>query len=175
MGLPRDPQPVKLFAGFIFRDEKTVNAARSELSVRYGASDLESPVFPFIHTDYYDEEMGKPLYRKFVSFSTLIPPNTLSSVKLFTNSVEERHVSGTLRTINIDPGYLDLAKVVLASTKDFVHRIYIGRKIYAEVTLFYRNKSYCSWKWTYPDFRSRRYRDFFGQMRALYARQIKRQ
>lgn len=172
MGFPRDPQPVKLFFGFIYADAKTCAAAERVLSRRFGRFDAESAVFAFRHTGYYEREMGSRLYKKFVSVRRLIAPGRLSGVKNFTNTVETGFASSGRRSINIDPGYVDLAKVVLASTKDFVHRVYIGRKIFAEVTLFFQDKQYRPWKWTYPDFRQNRYREFLKDVRSIYAQQI---
>ncbi|MCG8431397.1 MAG: DUF4416 family protein [Candidatus Omnitrophica bacterium] len=173
MGILRDPHAVKLVVGFIFKDVPVLEDSESALYARFGAPDAQSPIYTFMHTDYYRREMGDNLRKKFVSFRKLISPGSLASIKRFTNTVESRFSHQGTRRINIDPGYLDSARVVLASTKDFVHRVYIGRKIFAEVSLFYRDKQYRAWKWTYPDFRQKKYRDFFGYVRDIYTTQLK--
>ena len=80
---------------------------------------------------------------------------------------------GISRIINIDPGYLDLSKLILASTKDYKHRIYLTKGIYAEVTLFYQDKTFCPWEWTYPDYKTGEYIEIFNRIRQIYAEQIK--
>jgi len=74
------------------------------------------------------------------------------------------------RPLNLDPGYLTEAKLVLASTKDHAHRIYLGRGIYAEVTLHYQNGRWQSHDWTYPDFQRPDYHLFFSQCRDFFRR-----
>ena len=172
MGSLREPVPVKLFTGFIFSDETVLHAATNALLEHFGPADAESGIFTFTHTTYYEQEMGPHLQKKFISFQSLIKPDHLASVKHITNDIETRYVRENSRAINIDPGYLDLAKIVLASTKDFAHRIYIGNGIWAENTLFYREKSYRPWEWTYPDFRTEQYIGFFNHIRTMYGKQI---
>lgn len=163
----------KLIIGFIFKEEAALNKAKSILQKRFGKIDFESQTLAFNHTTYYEKEFGKDLKRRFISFKKLISPSDLPEIKIYTNRVEKKLSSGLSRLINIDPGYLDLAKLILASTKDYKHRIYLERGIYAEVTLFYENKSYRPWEWTYPDYKSSEYIAIFNQIRDIYARQIK--
>ena len=99
-------------------------------------------------------------------------PQQIAEIKVLTNKIEEKLSSAGKRLVNIDPGYLDLAKLILASTKDYSHRIYLGKGIYAEITLSYQGKSFQGWQWTYPDFRTTEYRNIFNQIRELYAGQI---
>ena len=173
MGAIRKHQPVKLFVGFIYKDDEVPARAQKVLSLRYGAVDVSSPVFPFHHTTYYEREFGIGLKRRFVAFERLVAAESLADVKLRANALERKYAAGPARAINIDPGYLTLAKVVLATTKDFTHRLYIGKSIFAEVTLAYRDKGYKPWEWTYPDYSSKEYLDFFHQLRSRYAGQIK--
>ena len=128
----------------------------------------------FGHTDYYRDEFGEGLSRKFLGFSSLITPEKLSEIKVLTNRIEDKFRKEGRRLINIDPGYLDMAKLVLASTKDFMHRIYLDRGIYAEITLSYQNKSFRSFDWTYPDYRSKEYIDIFNEIREAYRQQIEK-
>ena len=173
MGLIIKHPPVKLFMGFIFADESYVFKANQILIKRFGAIDLESETLDFVYTDYYKKEMGEGLKRRFISFKKLIPPDILPEIKIFTNRLENRLSTQQRRNINIDPGYLDMAKVILASTKDYSHRIYIKRGIFAEVTLFYQNKEFQPWPWTYPDYKTKDYREIFNKIRQLYIQQIR--
>lgn len=148
---------------------------RGLLTKRFGKIDFESAVLDFGHTKYYREEMGEGLKRRFISFSRLIRPSRLAAIKLLTNKIEQKMCAGRPgRVINIDPGCLGLAKLVLATTKDHSHRIYLSKGIYAEVTLFYRDKSFRPCEWTYPDYRTQEYADIFNEIRAIYAKQLRR-
>ncbi|MDD5692711.1 MAG: DUF4416 family protein [Candidatus Omnitrophica bacterium] len=169
MGKTRKYNPVKLVIGFIYKDEAVFVKAENKLKKRFGAIDLCSPALDFNYTDYYETEMGRGLKRRFVSFRRLIRPEELYRVKLYTNRLECRFLSAGCRPINIDPGYVDMAKLVLASTKDYAHRIYLRKGILAEVTLSYRENSFSPNDWTYPDYRSPEYIAIFNQIRKLYA------
>ncbi len=173
MGSIRKTQPVKLITGFIFKNEKILLKAESILRRYLGEFDFQSDIIPFTHTNYYEKELGKDLLRKFVSFKKLILPGKLSKIKILTNKIEVKLSYLPNRLINIDPGYVDLAKLVLASTKDFMHRIYLDKGIYAEVTLSYQDKNFKHWDWTYPDYRSPEYIAIFTKIREIYSRQIK--
>lgn len=173
MGQIRKSQPVKLIAGFIFKDDLMLKKAIAALEKQFGKVDFRSPVLPFNHTDYYENEFGSNLKRAFVAFKSLISPDSLPKIKIISNKIERKNLSGLNRVINIDPGYVDLAKLVLASTKDFTHRINVGKDIYAEVTLFYEHKSFRPRDWTYPDYRSQEYIAIFNEIRDIYAGQLK--
>jgi hypothetical protein len=175
MGKVRKHNLTKLIIGFIFREESAFDKAKSVLKKRFGTIDFESQTLPFKHTDYYEREFGGGLKRKFISFRKLILPQNLTKLKLFTNKLEHKLSRGKFRLINIDPGYLDLAKVILASTKDYKHRIYLNRGIYAEVTLFFQDKSFRPWDWTYPDYRTDEYSEIFNCIRDIYVKQISKQ
>ena len=154
MGTARDPAPVKLICGFIFRQEKDLHAALKKLEHAFGRTDFKSRALPFSCTDYYCEEMGTGLSRVFVSFKKLILPGKLAAVKAAANRIEASLSARGRRRVNLDPGYVDLAKLVLATTKDFSHRIYLDKGIFAEVTLTFRGRSFCAYDWTYPDYRT---------------------
>ena len=173
MGKITPAKPVKLIVGFIFRDKQAFNKARLILIRRFGKIDFESDPIPFSMTDYYQEEFGDGLSRVFLSFNKLILPQQLPGIKILTNKIEDKLSCRGRRLVNIDPGYLDLPKLVLASTKDYVHRIYLDKGIYAETTLCYQGKSYQAWQWTYPDFRMSGYIGIFNHIRDLYAEQIR--
>jgi hypothetical protein len=173
MGIIRNPLPAKLFAGMISPEPTLFDACSNLLIESFGPLDYESGVMPWDTSDYYRDEMGKSLYRKFIFFRDLVDPGRLAAVKLFTNSLEGRYVlkdaDRPRRRINIDPGYVTEAKVVLASTKDFSHRLYIGDNIYAEVTLRYGSKerSFTACDHTYFDFRTDAYRILFNKARDV--------
>jgi hypothetical protein len=159
---------VKLVAGFIYKDEAFFLKAREKLKKRFGKIDFESALLSFDYTDYYEAEMGKQLKRKFISFSRLIPIEDLYRIKLYTNRLEVKISAGKFRQVNIDPGYIDLAKLVLATTKDYAHRVFLRKGIFAEITLSFRGNSFSANDWTYPDYRSKEYIDIFNQIRKLY-------
>ncbi len=169
MGKIKKYNPVKLILGFIYGDEAVFIQARSKLKIKFGKIDFQSGVLDFNYTDYYKKEMGDGLKRRFVSFSKLIPIGDLYRIKLYTNRLEAKFLNASSRLINIDPGYMDKAKLVLASTKDYAHRIYLQKGIFAEITLSYRGNSFSPNEWSYPDYRSKEYIDIFNQIRALYA------
>jgi hypothetical protein len=166
MGGIRQAERVKLICGMISADETLMTQVETELAGRFGGIDLRSDLMPFDYTDYYEKEMGAGLFRRFVSFATMIDPVELADIKVVTNSIEQRLARGTgKRTINLDPGYVTPAKLVLATTKDFSHRIYLRDGIYAEVTLNFRKSGLTFFDWTYPDFKSGRYNDFLAEVR----------
>ncbi|MBE0477953.1 DUF4416 family protein [Candidatus Aerophobetes bacterium] len=175
MGKIRFPLPAKLITGIIFSEDKFFVKTKDKLTNEYGEVDFESHKIPFTYTDYYQEEMGEVLWRKFLSFKSLIAPEKIVGIKLFTNKLEEKFVfPGTSkRKVNIDPGYLTLARLVLATTKDFSHRIYLGEGIYGEVTLRYsKDKGFQSQEWTYSDYRSAEYLQILNFIRSIYQKQI---
>lgn len=173
MGQIKRHPPVKLIIGFIFKEEGILNKAKAILERRFGRIDFTSQTLTFAHTAYYEREFGKDLKRAFVSFQKLIPPQNLPRIKIATNKIEHKLSVDKRRLINIDPGYLDLSKLVLASTKDYKHRIPLNKGVYAEVTLFYQDKSFQSWVWTYPDYKTAEYIAIFNKIRGIYAGQIK--
>ncbi|RJP19813.1 MAG: DUF4416 family protein [Candidatus Abyssobacteria bacterium SURF_5] len=177
MGQVQTPRPVKLLVGMLAGSPALFAIAEKELIQKFGAVDVASELIPFDFTNYYAEEMGPNLLRKFVAFESLINPKELAPAKLYTNEVE-REISQRLgserRLINLDPGYIALSKLVLASTKDYSHRIYLGDGIFAEVTLHYANRRFNPWPWTYPDYKTEAYLHFFESVRSRYLETLKR-
>jgi len=185
MGKVKQPLPVKLIVGMISGEENLFDEVEKELSQKFGPLDFKSPVLSFYYTDHYEKEMGTGLKRKFISFQNLIDPAKIVEIKLFTNQLEENFLyhsnqlkensssNSTHRRINLDPGYLTLSKLVLATTKNFQHRIYLRKGIYAEITLkFKKGRSFEPWEWTYPDYKSKEYLNIFNHLREIYNRQI---
>lgn len=168
MGILTHPHDVNLIAGIFSRDTETLARAKSSMKSMFGPTDMESPITDFTHTDYYAKEMGPSLKRQFLSFEKLFSLKGLYAVKLKTNRMEEEFARDGRRTVNIDPGYIDLAKLVLFSTKDYSHRVFLDEGIFAEVTLFYKDKSFTPWPWTYPDYRTDSYKELFNRIRDIY-------
>lgn len=157
----------------ISRDVDLMSRAIRLLSEYAGATDEVSDVWPFDSTDYYELEMGENLKRRFVSFEQLINPDGLADTKILTNDLERRiaydcGLPETQRLVNLDPGYVTLSKLVLATTKDFSHRVYLRDGIYAESTLHYEGEKWIAWPWTYPDYADERYHGFFDRVRGRY-------
>jgi hypothetical protein len=176
MGQVRNVAPVKLFVGILSSIEPAALQAEEALVSLFGEIDLRSESCPFDLTTYYDTEMGVPILRRFVAFERLIEPSTIASVKVRTNELElatAREHTRVARPVNLDPGYLELSKIVLASTKNFYHRILVANGIYAEVTMHYEEGAWRSFPWTFPDFRDGRYSRFFDALRARYRVQRK--
>jgi hypothetical protein len=174
MGQRRPPAKVKIIAALLSADsglfEKTKNLLEKRLR---NQADYESGEMDFIHTDYYRAEMGEGLKRKFLAFKKHVPPDGLYKIKIISNLIEKSLASEGRRRVNIDPGYLDLSKLVLFSTKDYTHRVYLAKGIFAENTLFYKGGTFNPWPWTYPDYRTRDYVDIFNEIRALYKKNIR--
>lgn len=173
MGKIKKELPVKLICGFIFSDEAALDKLIRILSCKFGSIDFESKEIIFDYTGYYENELGAGLKRKFVSFKRLICIHGLSAVKIYTNRLEGKFGINGKRRINIDPGYIDAAKLVLATTKDYSHRICLAKGIFAEVTLSFKGTSFTSMEWTYPDYRTETYIKIFNLIRANYLKQIK--
>lgn len=173
MGKILKTKPVKFIIGFIFKEQDTFNKAKIALIKNLGKIDFESQALAFNYTDYYEKELGKGLKRSFCSFKKLIRPDELSKIKTLTNKIEQKLSKNNKRMINLDPGYIDLAKLVLASSKDYSHRIYLNNGVFAEITLVFKGKSFMPHEWTYPDYKTEEYIEIFNKIRGIYAAQIK--
>jgi hypothetical protein len=166
------PSQIKIFCGLIGREESFARATKL-LTGQLGDIDCESPILPFEFTDYYADEMGEGLLRKWIAFRNLRERGFLARAKHLGIHTERDLAQGGKRTINIDPGYVDDAQVVLATAKNFSHRIYIGMGYYAEVTLIYKGKDFRPVEWTYPDYKSPGGLEFFREVRKAYHTQVR--
>ncbi|MBU1088198.1 MAG: DUF4416 family protein [Candidatus Omnitrophica bacterium] len=165
MGQIFKQEKVKLIIGLIARQEN-LEITQKRLVKVFGKVDYASEVFDFDSTRYYVKEMGSELKRQFIGFVRLIHPETLPAIKLTTNKIEDKYFTvESKRLVNIDPGYLSISKLVLATTKDHQHRIYLNKGIFAEVTLRYRDKTFRAWPWTYADYCKPEYISIFNLMR----------
>jgi hypothetical protein len=135
---------------------------------------MVSPWFSFHHTRYYEKEMGSPLVRRLLSFSRLISLEDFADIKLCTNRIEERLAEDGRRRVNIDPGYLVLERFVLATGKNYAHRIYLRKGIYADLTLVFRRGGFAPLPWTYPDYAEDEIRGFLGLVRINYQASLKK-
>jgi hypothetical protein len=175
MGNIHKSLPVKLFIGVLTSIPNIISPVEERLSGLFGPIDARSEPFPFDMTRYYDETMGSPIKRRFISFSDLIEPSVISDIKKATNELEFALASewtSVQRPVNLDPGYLEQSKIVLASTKNFYHRILISGGIYAEVTLHFEAGEWRTFPWTFPDFKTGRYHQFFSELRDSYRTQL---
>lgn len=173
MDMVRAPAKVKLFCAILLAPDVSLSVVETTLEQSFGPIVLRSPSLPFTQTTYYEREMGPSLTRCYVAFDACVAMDTLATIKHTTNHLEMLWATAQgHRRINLDPGYLDMAKVVLATTKDYSHRLYIGDGIFAEVTLQYKHKAFQPWAWTYPDYRLPTTLAFFQQLRDLYRRQM---
>jgi hypothetical protein len=169
------PSPVKLLCGLLFKEEKWSEQALIDLQTEFGEIDFRSNPLEFHFTDYYFKEMGEPLMRVFASFSRLIDPAELSTIKVWTNSLEEKYANleSGKRVMNIDPGYLNLTAYILATSKNYAHRIYLGKGVFAQQELLFEKRKIQTLDWTYPDYRSYEYQEILKKIREIYANQIK--
>jgi len=175
----KEPEPVKLIVGILAADRDCLTAAVEMLGKQLGRIDLQSDTWPFDKTDYYKEQAGDNIIRQFVSVEKLIEPGELAGIKHTTNTLEQklaRQLSLELpRPVNLDPGIIEPSKLILATTKNYSHRIYIGGKMYAEVTLIFDKGHWQPLPYTYPDYRQKCYFDFFDKVRTRLLEQLKSQ
>lgn len=164
----KEPQKVLPFAGLIFTENFPVESALGVFQDLLGTIIKKSEIIPFKHTTYYNKEMGENLLRQWVVFEKLVYPDILVDLKHKSNEIEKDLLNETGgRKINIDPGLISLSNVILASTKNYAHRIYFGKGIYAEVTLIYKDHLFRPLEWTYPDYRETAAIEFFNETRMI--------
>ncbi|MDA0836503.1 MAG: DUF4416 family protein [Planctomycetota bacterium] len=179
MGELRTVYPVKLFVGLLSAEEEWLDLAFEMCEQEFGTLEKRSPLMPFEYTDYYAEEMGQTLHRQFAIFQPLVEPDCLPDAKLKTNDLEIRLTAqidcDVSRPVNIDPGYFSASGLFLATTKNYVHRIYLTRGIYGEITLQFIDGTFRPSRWTYPDYKAAESIKFFNEARARYMQQLKRE
>ncbi len=174
MGKPKEPPQVKLVMSVLMREDSLFLQASEALKEEFGEIDFMSDRFEFDFTHYYAKELGDHLFRRFITFETLVLRESLPDIKLSTNRLEERLVDPYgRRQVNIDPGYLGQAHLILATTKAYSHRPYLGKGIYADLTLLFRNQSFHPLEWTYPDYRQTETIQLFNELRKRYLKQLR--
>ncbi len=165
--------PVKNFVSVIHSDEKLFENFKQKISKHFGEIDTISEPFPFDFTDYYKPEMGENLKRQFFSFKKLTEGDFIVNIKKKCLEYEENFSENGKRRLNIDPGYIDLYKLVLVSEKYMGHKIYLREGICADLVLLLGKKKLTPFIWTFPDFRSGRYDEYFLKLREIYKNQLK--
>jgi len=174
MGEITEPADVLLILAAFSRHASAFDWARRRAEAAWGGVALASARFSFVETDYYQSTMGGGIEKCFWAFERLIDPGELAAIKRATNAWEAEYAQGAghaePRPLNLDPGYLTPAKLVLASTKDHAHRVYLSEGIFAEVTLFYKDRRWQERDWTFPDYRRSDYQQFFDQCREYLRR-----
>jgi hypothetical protein len=168
MGQISEFKKVKLFCGLIFSQTAAAEKVKALLGEHFSAIDSQSALIPFALTDYYQIEMGKPLFRQFVSFQELLAPEKLPEIKIYTNGLEKQLAKAGKRTVNLDPGYMSDANVIIATSKNHYHRVPLKRGIYAHLEYVLKNKQIYFLPWTYPDFQTEPYLAFFKQLFILF-------
>jgi hypothetical protein len=165
--------PVKLVVAVLWAQSDFLQSAMERLRLKWGDIDFESADYAFDITDYYEPEMGRDLKRRLVSFRTLVSPDCLSSAKHACNDIENGFPGTSGRSVNLDIGYLDHNKIVLASFKGAGQKIYLSDGVWADMVARYRGGRYCPFEWTFPDFRDGRYDRELAQIRQIYLQQLR--
>jgi len=168
MGQIKLPEKVLLISAFCYNNEADVNSALNEMTGLYGPVKAKSEPFAFEHTPYYRDEMGDTLFKFYCTFERLIDPMDIVDIKLQTNIIEEKLSVNGKRNVNIDPGYIEVPKLVLATTKNYGHRIYLGKGIYGDVQLYWSRGTFQANPWTYPDYTEPDNFNFFVNARKEY-------
>jgi hypothetical protein len=162
----KESPKVKLFCGLIFSNLDVYQTALRNLNVYFGNIDVISEFIKFDFTSYYTNEFGSNLIRCWISFRNFISANSIARIKILTNNMEDKFKVNMARTINIDPGYITPASIVLVTTKNFSHRIYLDDGIYGEVTMIYKKGQFIKLPWTYIDYSSEAAQKFFLEIRS---------
>ncbi len=141
----------------------------------FGKIEYISRDIPFVETSYYNEELGEPIYRRVFSFEGLVPPQELIEIKIKTNELEDefRDREGK-RIFNLDPGILSLERFVLATGKEYTHRIYLGKGVWADLTLIFQKGQWRSLPWTYPDYAGDELKGILYLIRESYKQKLRK-
>lgn len=172
MSEPKEPSPAKLIVGLLYREVEVFRQVLATLTERFGPLDYLSEARPFTYTRYYEKEMGANLLRRTASFLAPVHPGRLADIKLFSNQIEQEHAREGRRVINIDPGLLSAERLVLATGKNYTHRIYLRDGVYADLTLMYQGGDFQPFPWTYPDYQDPTFLHFLRALRAKLRAQL---
>jgi len=170
---PKETKKVKLISSLFSPDATLIDTGIKEMEEEFGPVDWTSDVLLFDRTRYYEKEMGWPLYRRFISFLKLIMPESIADIKLITNELEKAHLDKDKRKINIDPGYVTLERLVLATGKNYSHRVYLKKGIYADLTLIFHDGTFKPLSWTYPDYAEEKVIGLFNELRSGYLQHLR--
>ncbi|MFW5730882.1 MAG: DUF4416 family protein [Desulfonatronovibrionaceae bacterium] len=176
MSIPKTPDPGKVFLSILCsRFEDIWPELEQLLTAELGSMDYQTQPFSFNETAYYDQELGTPILRRIAAFETLKPLDSLVDLKLFTNRLENSFAAGGCRLFNLDPGLLTLERLVLASGKNFTHRVYMGKGIWADLTLIFTRGDWQDLAWTFPDYASEKMKKHLRAIRSRYLHQLRSQ
>ncbi len=174
MGKIKKPQKVKLVISCLTNQEKFIELVSNDLIKAFGEIEEISERFIFNHTKYYEREMGSNLFRRFIVIKPLFDREHIAEVKVITNNIENKYAINNKRQINLDPGYITLENFILFTTKNYTHRIYLEKGIYADLTLIFQKKEFNPLEWTYPDYSEKIIRDYLKKIREKYKEQLKK-
>ncbi len=173
MSIPRTPPDAKLVVGLFTSDKDLAEPVARDLERLFGPVDMVGRWIPFDFTGYYEKEMGGPLYRRMFSFEKTVGQDELADIKTRTNEIEKKYLDGGNRRVNVDPGILTLERFVLATGKNFAHRIYLKNGIFADLTLIYSKGGFRELPWTYPDYKDERLLSVLEKVRRKYVMDLK--
>ncbi len=173
MSIPKEPMPAKLMTAVLFAPDLDQELFLSRLGKAFGDIDFVSEPILFSHSKYYEPEMGEGLLKRFITYAVLRKQDELISIKLLANEIEKEFSVDTRRKLNVDPGILTLERLVLATGKNYTHRIYLGRGIFADLTLIYQKGTYRPLPWTYPDYTEPLVIQWMNGCRAKYLEQLR--
>jgi len=173
MSTPQEAKKVKLISSLFSPEEALIDTVIKQMEEHFGPVDWVSRKLFFDRTRYYSREMAWPLHRRFVAFFKLIKPDSIVDIKLVTNRIEKEYLVDTKRRINIDPGYISLERLILATGKNYIHRIYLAKGIYADLTLIFHGGTFKPLAWTYPDYADERVIGMFNIVRNGYLQHIR--
>ena len=169
-----EPEDVKLICSIFSPEETMIRECIEHLEEIFGPADWVGPPMFFDRTKYYEREMGWPLHRRFVSFTRLISPERIVEAKLAADGLEQKYSREGKRRVNIDPGYISLERLVLATGKNYTHRVYLSKGVYADLTLLFQRGTFRSLEWTFPDYASSEMIGIFNEIRSGYKDQLRR-
>ena len=173
MSRPQPPKSAKLVIGLFMKEKHLIVPVAKTLIEKFGPVDMVSAWLPFDFTTYYESEMGTPLFRRILVFERLIKQSALAQIKIITNDLELKYSKNDKRIVNLDPGYILRERFVLATGKNYSHRIYIGRGIYADLTLIYAKGRFQTLPWTYPDYAEQNMLTYLEQVRNKYVSDLR--
>lgn len=173
MSTPEEPGRVKLITSLFSPRKELIHEVVNTMTDLFGPVDWMSPPLFFDRTRYYAREMGWPLHRRFITFQELIPPTDLISVKLETNKIEGEYLDGENRLLNVDPGYISAERLILATGKNYIHRVYLGRGIFADLTLIFKKGTFIPLEWTYRDYSDPEMIETLNQIRETYMNELR--
>jgi len=166
------PDRCQFFAAVMINNRDLIPKVEKFIEQKFSKIEMRSQVFSFTHSKYYNREMGDNLYKYFISCEKLIDKEELPDIKISTMKIEDEFLffkdGYKCRSANIDPGYLTHSKVILSTSKNYSHRIYIGKGVFAELTYVISHEGWKTLDWTYPDYRDKDSINFFLTLRTKY-------